>query len=189
MNGVKHNVPMILVSHNIIVNIDEEYPSSISKKMHDLLRYEYGYTGLIVTDSLSMGAITKYTKNISAAVLAVLAGNDIILTSTFEEHIDAVIKAVDNNEIDMNLIEKAAKRVIAWKLKYIYEQEVNNKNENVLFVILYIFVGIAVIVIIIFIIYKCIILNKNKVEKSKEEDIKGEGLITNSQRNTENNTN
>ena len=180
INGVKHNVPMIMVSHNIIVNMDEEYPSSISKKMHDLLRYEYGYTGLILTDSLSMGAITKYTKNISASVLAVLAGNDIIVTSTFEEHINDVIKAVENKEIDMNIIEKAAKRVIAWKLKYIYEQEDNNKkneqNNEILYIILFIILGIGVIAIIIGIIYKCSILNKNNLEKSKD-DIKGEGLV------------
>ena len=46
-----------------------------------------------------------YTKNISAAVLAVRAGNDMIVTSTFKEHIDELIEAVNKGEVDMELIE------------------------------------------------------------------------------------
>ena len=83
VQAVKHNVPMIMFSHNIVHSIDGDYPASISKKVHDLLRNTYGYTGIIITDSLSMGAIAKYATNVSAGVLAVEAGNDIILTSTF----------------------------------------------------------------------------------------------------------
>jgi len=41
MNAISHNVPMIMVSHNKVVNIDDEYPSSISKKVHDLLRNDH----------------------------------------------------------------------------------------------------------------------------------------------------
>ena len=119
VNSISHSVPMIMVSHNIVHDIDDEYPSSISKKVHDLLRNEYSYTGLILTDSLSMGAITKYCKNTSAGVLAVQAGNDIIVTSTFEEHVKQVIKAFMEGEIEEEIINKAARRVIAWKLKYL----------------------------------------------------------------------
>ena len=148
IKAIKYKVPMIMFSHNIVVNIDEEYPSSISKKVHNLLRNDYEYSGIIVTDSLSMGAIKKYAKDISPAVLAILSGNDLIITSTFEQHIEEVIKAVDNNEIEMSLIEKAVKRVIAWKLKYIYEQEINNNDNNnnkIIYIILFIFLGILII--------------------------------------------
>ena len=119
VNAIKHEVPMIMVSHNIVHSIDGEYPASISKKMHDLLRIEYGFTGIIITDSLSMGAISKYAVDVPAAVLAVQAGNDIILTSTLEEHINQVIKAYNEDKIDIKLINNAARRVIAWKLKYL----------------------------------------------------------------------
>ena len=181
INAIKHNVPMIMVSHNIVVDIDNEYPSSISKKVHDLLRNEYGYTGLIVTDSLSMGAITKYTKNISASVLAVLSGNDAIITSTFEQHINELIKAVDNEEIDMSLIENAAKRVIAWKLKYIYEQKKNNSsnNYNNYDAVLLIVLGISFFGIILYVSFHIYKYNcKNKRISLNEENDK-EGLIRN----------
>ncbi len=122
-NSVSHKQPMIMFSHNIVHCIDPEYPSSISKKVHDVLKNDYGYSGLMVTDSLSMGAITKYTKNISASVLAVEAGNDVIVTSTFEKHITELIDAVEKGEVDIEIIKKAAKKVIAWKLEYMYPQE------------------------------------------------------------------
>ena len=177
---------MIMVSHNIVHDIDDEYPSSISKKVHDLLRNEYKYTGLIATDSLSMGAITKYTKDVSPAVLAVLAGNDIIVTSTFEQHINELIKGVENNEVDMSLIEKAAKRVIAWKLKYIYKREKEKSETKINWkIILFISIGIGIfgiIFLIICLIYKC------KNSKKKENDENEQGLIENnnySQRDSE----
>ena len=185
VKAINHNVPMIMVSHNIVADIDDEYPSSISKKVHDLLRNEYGYTGLILTDSLSMGAITKYTKNVSAAALAVLAGNDIIVTSTFEEHINELIQAIDNNEVDMSLIEKAAKRVIAWKLKYIYKKENdedNKKEKNYFYFILFILGGIGIIGIIIlfiWIIYRYNNGKKNKSQNEENDTTREQGLIRN----------
>ena len=50
---------------------------------------------------------------------AVEAGNDIILTSTLDEHINQVIKAYNEHKIDEELINNAVRRVIAWKLKYL----------------------------------------------------------------------
>ena len=171
VNAVSHNVPMIMISHNIVVDIDGEYPSSISKKVHDLLRNEYKYTGLILTDSLSMGAITKYTKNVSAAVLAVSSGNDLIVTSTFEQHINELLTAVNNSEVDMSLIEKAAKRVIAWKLKYIYgkknKDEDDDDDDKFPKIILYLILPIGIIGIIILIIWIIFRFKKNKENDEK----------------------
>ena len=58
-NAVEHNVPWIMISHNIYHSIDGEYPASISAKVHDLLRNECKFSGIATTDSLSMGAIEK----------------------------------------------------------------------------------------------------------------------------------
>ena len=55
----------------------------------------------------------------SPAILAVNAGNDIILTSQFYEHLDATIAAVKNDTIPMEVINKACKRILAWKIKYL----------------------------------------------------------------------
>ena len=171
VEAVKHEVPMIMFSHNIVHSIDGEYPASISKKVHDLLRNEYGYSGIMITDSLSMGAISKYAVNVSAGVLAVEAGNDIILTSSFEEHINQVIKAYEEHQIDENLIDKAAKRVIAWKLKYLYKIKIENPSDEPsddsdesLYIILGVILGLIVI-LIIFLIY--LYYSKNKKNENE----------------------
>ena len=109
---------MILVSHNIVLCKDPNFPSSLSKEWHKILRNELNYSGLILTDSISMGAIKKYAVNMSEAVLAILAGNDIILTSDYYKHYDDVIKAYKEGKIDDNLINTACRRIIAWKFKY-----------------------------------------------------------------------
>ena len=128
--GIKEKTPMILVSHNIVTCKDEHFPASISKTWHDILRNELNYSGLILTDDLSMDAIKKYIGDESPAVLAVKAGNDIILTSDYYEHLNAVINATNNNIISEEIIDKACRRVIAWKIKYLINSEKDDEKEE-----------------------------------------------------------
>ena len=127
--AIAKNIPMIMVGHNIAMCKDQEYPTSISKIWHDILRQELNYSGLILTDDLSMGAIKKHTNNVSEAVLAVLAGNDILLTSDYYIHFDAVVKAYKAGNISENIINMACRRIIAWKLKYTINTTYN-KDES-----------------------------------------------------------
>ena len=117
--AIGNKVPMILFSHNIVKCRDNKYPASISKIWHDILRNELKYSGLILTDDLAMGAIKKYIIDESESVLAVKAGNDIMITGDYDKHLNEVIKAVQSGEIEENLIYKACRRIIAWKLKYL----------------------------------------------------------------------
>ena len=66
-----------------------------------------------------MGAIRKYSVNESVAVLAIKAGNDIILTNYSDMHLDEVKKAIQSGDISEDIINIACKRIIAWKLKYL----------------------------------------------------------------------
>lgn len=116
--GIKNKVPTVLVSHNIIKCIDSEYPATLSKKVISELREKLNFTGVVITDDLSMGAVNSYVENGSAAVLAVNAGEDLIITSDFVKMYDSVYEAVKNKEIDMETIDKAVRRNIAWKIAY-----------------------------------------------------------------------
>ena len=174
-NAVNHNVPWIMISHNIYHSIDEEYPASISAKVHELLRKECNFSGIATTDSLSMGAIEKYAVHASAGALAIKAGNDIILTSNLEKHINQVIKAVEDKEIDEETIHIHARRVIAWKLKYLYKYEVaTNKvvepvpsedSDKLLYILLG--AGIGLIIIIIIVLSICYYKQKKKAKEAK----------------------
>ena len=66
----------------------------------------------------------------SPAILAVNAGNDIILTSQFYEHLSATIEAVNNNTIPMEVIDKACKRIIAWKIKYLGARYIEDNGKD-----------------------------------------------------------
>ncbi len=118
ISGIKSNVNMILISHNVVNCIDDKFPGSCSLKMYNLLRNKLNYSGLFVTDSMSMGAIVQWEKinKISAVVLSVKAGCNVIITSEFERHYNEVLNAVLNGDIKIDVIEKAALKVIAWKL-------------------------------------------------------------------------
>lgn len=113
--GIKAGVGSILVSHNIVESMDENYPASLSLEVHNILREELGFDGVIMTDDLSMDAIKKYTDDNEAAVLAILAGNDLIVASNFDVQIPAVVAAVNDNIISVERIDESVMRVLMWK--------------------------------------------------------------------------
>ena len=98
--------------------MDSEYPATLSKKVISELREKLNFTGVVITDDLSMSAVNSYVENGSAAVLAVNAGEDLIITSDFVKMYNSVYEAVKNKEIDMKTIDKAVRRNIAWKIAY-----------------------------------------------------------------------
>lgn len=116
--GIDASGPTILVSHNIIKCMDQERPASLSGNVHKILREELNFTGLILTDDLAMDAVKSYVENGEAAVQAVLAGNDLIITSTFKEHLNEVLTAINNGIISIDKINLAVKRILACKIAY-----------------------------------------------------------------------
>jgi beta-N-acetylhexosaminidase len=113
--GVDAGAGAVLVSHNIVEAVDDEYPASLSPKMHKLLRSEFNFNGVIMTDDLVMDAIKDYTGESEAAVAAVLAGNDLLCCTNFETQIPAVIDAVNNGIISETQIDGSVLRILKWK--------------------------------------------------------------------------
>ena len=178
--GIDKKAPIVLVSHNIVTCKDKKYPASLSKAWHDILRSELKFSGLIMTDDLSMGAIKDFTDNISEAVLAVKAGNDILLTSDYYIHYDAVIDAIKKKDISEEIINTACKRIIAWKLKYLlnhepsYEEKKEDEPDATTLIIVLIVLAALVVGAIIFFL---IMWLKNR-SKSDDVDIERQaGLV------------
>lgn len=112
--GIEEGVPSILVSHNIVKKIDDK-PASLSISVHKILRDDLGFTGVIMTDDLAMDAITLYSDN--PYVEAVLAGNDLLITTDYEKTYNSVLEGVNNGIIDITTIDDSVVKVIAWKYK------------------------------------------------------------------------
>lgn len=113
--GIEAGAGAVLVSHNIVRAMDAEKPASLSQKVHKILRDDLGFQGVIMTDDLSMEAISQYTGKQEAAVQAVLAGNDILCCTDFSVQIPAVIEAVKDGTLSEEAIDQAALRVLLWK--------------------------------------------------------------------------
>ncbi len=115
--GIKAGAGSILVSHNIVKSMDENLPASLSPKVNKIIREELNFDGVVMTDDLEMDAIKEYIGDSSSAVLAVQAGNDLIIASNFELQIPTVIEAVKNGEISEDRINEAVLRVLTWKFE------------------------------------------------------------------------
>ena len=113
--GIEEGAQSILVSHNRVKSIDANYPASLSPKVHEILRDDLGFEGLMITDDLAMDAATAFAGKEKLAILAVKAGNDILLTSDFEIQRKAVINAVNHGEIAEERINESVKRILAYK--------------------------------------------------------------------------
>lgn len=113
--GIAENANMILVCHNIIDSIDSSLPASLSAGVHDILREELDYQGIIITDDLDMDAVKELDSDENNAVKAVKAGNDMLISSNPEVQYQAIYDAVKNNEISENQIDISILRILYYK--------------------------------------------------------------------------
>ena len=115
--GIEAGAGAVLVSHNIVTCMDADKPASLSPKVHQILRQQLGFTGVIISDDLYMDAIKQYTGETQAAVLAVEAGNDLVCCTDYQTQIPSVIAAVKDGTISEDTINQAVLRILNWKLK------------------------------------------------------------------------
>ncbi len=114
--GIDAGCDAVLVSHTIVEAFDPELPASLSPAVHTYLRETMGFEGVIVTDDLTMDAIAQRYGAGEAAVMAVLAGNDLLCSTRFAEQYEAVLAAVLDGRIGYDTLKAAASRVLRWKL-------------------------------------------------------------------------
>lgn len=115
--GIEAGCGAIMVSHTIVEALDEVLPASLSPAVHQYLRETMGFHGVILTDDLVMEAITEQYGAGEAAVLAVLAGNDLLCATDYAVQYEAVLQAVLDGRIDMVTLDNAVKAVLKWKME------------------------------------------------------------------------
>ncbi len=120
--AIEAGVPLIMVGHLNLPNIiSDGVPAPLSAVVvQDLLRDTLGYAGVIVTDSLSMGAITNYYTPAEAAVAALKAGCDIpLMPERFGEAYQGVLDAVAAGDLTEERIDESVTRILAAKQRTI----------------------------------------------------------------------
>ncbi len=115
--GIEAGTDLVMVGHMIVENIDNTAPASLSEKVvTELLRNEMNFTGLIITDSLEMNAVSEHYTGGEAAVRAIKAGNDLLLEpKDLNEAVMAVMNAVSQGEITEQQINEHVLRILEVK--------------------------------------------------------------------------
>jgi len=114
------NVHAIMVTHEIVTAVDSSKPSSLSYKVvTGILRNQLGFQGVIVTDSLTMDAVTASYTEAQATVLAVEAGDDLLMGASSSSDVAMMIasltQAVNTGQISMSRIDESVQRILLLK--------------------------------------------------------------------------
>lgn len=122
---------LIMAGHVKYPEIDSEPASLSSVMITQILRKELGYEGLVCTDDLDMGAISKNYSPETAGIRALQAGAEILLschTPTVQRRIyQSILEALKNGSLDSAIIDKAAAKVTYVKLQRLMtDEEVKN---------------------------------------------------------------
>lgn len=118
VSGIAAGADMVMVGHLTVPTMDD-VPASLSHKIvTNLLRYDLGFRGVIVTDGLQMQALAQYTDG-EKAVLALAAGNDMLLEiSDVPGAVAAVEQALADGTLTQAALDASVLRVLQLKLAH-----------------------------------------------------------------------
>ncbi len=111
-SGIKAGAEAVMFSHNIIKCLDENNPASLSKEVHNLLMSGLNFMGVIITDDLNMDALKDIANK---EVLALMAGNDLLITSNPEESYQNILNGINNKIISEYDLNSKVLKILSWK--------------------------------------------------------------------------
>ncbi len=111
--AISAQVPLLMTAHVAYPTLDPSgLPATLSRPiLVDLLRGELGFKGAVVTDCMNMHAIAHNFEAQDAAVRAVLAGCDLIMTDQWDLVYDGLMRAALEGRLPRSRVEEAAARV------------------------------------------------------------------------------
>lgn len=112
---VDAGAPAIMPGHIVVEAVDPDNAATVSREViGGLLREDLGFTGLVITDALNMGAITQGSSTEHPAVEALLAGVDVLLMPPDAPGtIDAIVFALEDGTLQRADLEESAALMVA----------------------------------------------------------------------------
>ena len=112
--------PMIMVNAVKVTSVDATHPVSVSKPiLTDWLRNELGFTGVVVTDDIEVGATVSGLSMAEYAVRTINAGSDMVIIRNDAKHIkevrDALLQAVADGTISEDRLDASVRRIMLMK--------------------------------------------------------------------------
>ena len=113
---------MVMITHIKFTAFDAENSATLSPAiMKDLLRDELGFSGVIITDDLDMGAVSKYHDEGELGAASIKSGADIVLSChDYEKQkkiYEGILAAVQSGEISKERINNSVRRILKMKLE------------------------------------------------------------------------
>ncbi len=123
MTAIEEDVDMIMVAHILFPELDNLYPSTMSKSiLNNLLRKDLGYKGVLISDDMTMGAIIENYTLEEASLKFLKAGGDIVLVCHGQDNplsvINTIKDAIENGELTIEDIDAKVYRILSLKYKY-----------------------------------------------------------------------
>lgn len=118
LDSIAKGVPMIMAGHISLPNVvGDDTPASMSYCMiTEHLRYELGYDGIVITDSLGMGAVTDTCDSKQAAVSVLKAGGDMLLNPMdFKSAYEGILSEISQGGISEERIDESVYRILSVK--------------------------------------------------------------------------
>lgn len=120
---IKSGIPAIMTAHILVSALDRDRPATLSPVVISLLREEMGFGGVVISDSLGMGALKGYGSVAEVAVEAFRSGVDILLfgaDSGFSEQeqfgiYEKILEACRNGTIPIKRLDEAVSRILTLK--------------------------------------------------------------------------
>lgn len=120
IDATKEEHPIIMVNAVKVTSVDATYPVSVSKAiLTDWLRNELGFTGVVVTDDIDVGATVSGMSMAEYAVRTINAGSDMVIIRNDAKHIkevrDALLQAVADGTISEDRLDASVRRIMLMK--------------------------------------------------------------------------
>lgn len=120
IEATKEEHPMIMVNAVKVTSVDATHPVSVSKAiLTDWLRNELGFTGVVVTDDIEVGATVSGMSMAEYAVRTINAGSDMVIIRNDAKHIkevrDALLQAVADGTISEDRLDASVRRIMLMK--------------------------------------------------------------------------
>ncbi len=142
--GIEAGADIVMTAHICFPQIDPEYPATMSAPiLKDILRNKLGFNGVILSDSMNMGAIRKFYNPADSTLLALKAGVDIVMLS--EEHYDhsddylpkqiasleIVKEAIMDGRLPENEVDEKLFRILEMKLNHMKVKTTSRTEDEI----------------------------------------------------------
>jgi beta-N-acetylhexosaminidase len=121
---IQSNQPAMIMSTDVLMPaIDPTLPAELSPKaITGVLRQKLGYDGVVITDGLYMGGISQHWSLSQAAVLSIIAGNDVIEGPYTPDLVASVVtalkQAIQQGKLTVERINQSVERILLLKIHF-----------------------------------------------------------------------